>query len=59
MAGWHPLQVVRPNWVAPVIAACSSKEKGAFCRRLGAHHVIEYGGGDDAAKVLKAEHSIA
>ena len=22
MAGWHPPQVVRPNWVAPEIAAC-------------------------------------
>jgi NADPH2:quinone reductase len=40
---------------ATVIAACSSKEKGDFCRRLGAHHVVEYGSGEEAAKVLKAE----
>lgn len=38
---------------ATVIAACSSAEKAAFCRRLGAQHVIEYGSGTDGGKLLK------
>ena len=38
---------------ATVIAACSSAEKADFCRKLGAHHVIEYGSGDGAGKLLK------
>ena len=36
-----------------MVAACSSKEKGDFCRRLGAHHVVEYGSGEEAAKVRR------